>query len=235
MKNSHSRQAFTLVEVLVAVAILGVLAALLLSSTRKTMDSAAAVKCANNLRMVGAGALAFIADNDGYLLPSKFWYNASWSSSPGFRDYVGVTNPTNSTVQSSGLWIDTAFTCPQLKKIDPARYPSFLNRGYSANLYAFRNDPEVLGEANEPAAPYAYPGRIINIANPSQTWMFTEGLRHVSGATSLSTYLKPSSVTGLSMPHQDYQNVVFFDGSVRRMNADDFAAMNGKKFFWGNR
>lgn len=234
MISITSRRGFTLIETLIAVAIIGVLATLAVVSARKTLESAAAMKCTHNLRTTGAGALSFFADNDGHLLPSKFWYNSSWSSNPGFRDYVGVVNPTNSVAESSGLWIDTPFTCPQIKKIAPERYPSFLNRCYSANIYAFRTDPELLADGDATPLP-AYPSKLANITQPSQMWMFTEGLRRVSETTSLSTYLKSSTISGLTLPHQNGQNVLFFDGSVRRMTAADFASMTNQKNFWGNR
>ncbi len=61
------RHGFTLVELLVVVAIVAVLAAFLFSVLQKGAASSKFVKCAANLRALGAGCLAFAADNNGGL------------------------------------------------------------------------------------------------------------------------------------------------------------------------
>lgn len=57
------REAFTLVELLVVVALIGILAALTLPSVKRMTDSSNQVKCANNLRQIGIMTRSYLTDN----------------------------------------------------------------------------------------------------------------------------------------------------------------------------
>jgi len=61
---------FTLVELLVVVAIVAILAALLLAGTRRFQESSNASKCVSNLRQLYTAANLWSADNDGWMLPT---------------------------------------------------------------------------------------------------------------------------------------------------------------------
>src|SRR5262249_9819676 len=64
------RSGFTLVEMLVVIAIIITLAALLLPSVLKARDAAKSVQCVNNLREIGVAAVRYF-DVNGYYPPYR--------------------------------------------------------------------------------------------------------------------------------------------------------------------
>jgi prepilin-type processing-associated H-X9-DG protein/prepilin-type N-terminal cleavage/methylation domain-containing protein len=77
---------FTLVELLVAIAMLGFLASLAWPALRAGHGEAERMKCASNLAQLGKGMLLFAADN-GMMLPQTMHEADSWTNS--LQPYVG--------------------------------------------------------------------------------------------------------------------------------------------------
>jgi prepilin-type processing-associated H-X9-DG protein len=84
------RWGFTLIELIVIIAILGVLLALLAPSFARALDMADQTTCASNLHQLGIGLQLYLKDNDGYFFPIRennpnLWYfgeerGSSWAS-----------------------------------------------------------------------------------------------------------------------------------------------------------
>lgn len=72
-KLRTSNFGFTLIEMLVVVAIIALLAALLYPSIQGGMDSAKTAKCANHMRQLVQACHSFAADNNGSLPPLYTW------------------------------------------------------------------------------------------------------------------------------------------------------------------
>jgi prepilin-type N-terminal cleavage/methylation domain-containing protein/prepilin-type processing-associated H-X9-DG protein len=62
-----SKKAFTLVELLVVIAVIGILAGLLLPALAKSKDSAKSIACLNNLHQIGIGLQLYVSDNQNKL------------------------------------------------------------------------------------------------------------------------------------------------------------------------
>ena len=84
MKNPAP--AFTLVELLVVMAIIAVLASLGYAGAGAVIGKGHATKCLSNMRQIGAAMQMFAADNDGHLPGTS--HGVSWTNSLG--TYLGT-------------------------------------------------------------------------------------------------------------------------------------------------
>jgi prepilin-type N-terminal cleavage/methylation domain-containing protein/prepilin-type processing-associated H-X9-DG protein len=107
---------FTLVELLVVVAVIAILAAMLLPALAKARESARRASCVSNLKQLGLGVHSYVNDHD-YFIPglekNAIWADSIWSRRLFNHGYIPQ-------------W--QVFYCPS----DPNRTP---NNGTSGNFY----------------------------------------------------------------------------------------------------
>ncbi len=101
IEDRRSLLAFTLVELLVVVAIIALLISILLPALNKAKDIARSVACTNNLHQMGVGSTMYTSEYNGVLIPAFVAYDqrwlktgASWSGTGswlgGLRPYLGL-------------------------------------------------------------------------------------------------------------------------------------------------
>lgn len=142
-QSQRSAKAFTLVELVVVIAVVGILAALLLSALGRVKARTSRIQCVSNLRNIGLAARIFATDNEG-LLPTYASDQPFWRT--GLHPYLGLPpEPTTS---------DRIFICPKDREQLMAPYPPLFMAPYSSHWFSS----------------YAYNGFHIGSGVPRQSW-----------------------------------------------------------------
>jgi prepilin-type N-terminal cleavage/methylation domain-containing protein len=132
MFAARKDRAFTLVELLVVIAIIGVLISLLLPAVQAAREAARRMSCANNLKQVGLGLLAFHDPNDSF--PQGLY---SAVSGPGREDGLGWATKILPYIEAQNIYAQLKSTGVAGFEPDPWTRPTTPGiRGifYQANL-----------------------------------------------------------------------------------------------------
>ncbi len=108
-QSQREKSAFTLVELLTVLGIIGVLAALLLAATSQARARAQRIQCASNLRQLGVGLSVILGNDHAYPLyrnmkhyAKEFWWKEFWFYQLEVEG-LGVSNPTMNSF-ATGVW-----------------------------------------------------------------------------------------------------------------------------------
>jgi len=211
------RRAFTLVELLVVITIIGTLIALLLPAIQAARESARRASCANNLRQIGLAANAYLAEQQSFppateshawaAAPSTPWSFFRWSAlaklTPYLEDksvykmldlsvplYNANFNVTPQNAQAVATFIPT-FLCPSDR-------PIVVSKQFAPTNYAV-----CAGSGNDGGSPITANG-IFFVNSHTRPEQITNGLSHTALAAE-STLGNASGSGSAGDPNVDYK------------------------------
>jgi prepilin-type N-terminal cleavage/methylation domain-containing protein/prepilin-type processing-associated H-X9-DG protein len=152
-RTHRGRSAFTLVELLVVIGIIGLLISILMPALSKARQASRTTACLSNLRQMGAAWNIYLSENKAHL-----------------PYYIWRTNPKNSDISWNGYWLGIlsnnrvqsgALLCPEA--IDPV---PFNTRGSgSGGFGTAKNSWSGQFQADATGVLYSKPATFINNTN----------------------------------------------------------------------
>ncbi|MCK6487124.1 MAG: type II secretion system GspH family protein [Planctomycetes bacterium] len=211
------RCGFSLIELLVVMAIVAVLAGMLMPALGTVRQAVRGVACVSNLRQLGLAAQGYALDWDGQLVPA-FWSDAAGNASYGTAPWVLNADFLARYAEGSETYNVFAATsalpakllCPENLRRNPSRWiKSCYGLNWSAPGYARTGATYPLNAAIAPRA-----GLVR-----AEIVMFADGLDWLLQSAKAGDWTAQLELTGyvpstISYRHRNRTSAVCFDGSA---------------------
>lgn len=204
-----ARDGFTLMELIITIAVAGVLALISFMAVKRVSEGAASTKCMTNMRAVSQLIFQYAHDHNNDLLPhltlghqpntGSHWLYWLWAERYLVKEaYVGLKHG--------------VMTCPS--RDEPAGYepPTF---HFGMNSYPGWDNMIVLGE------PFY---KLLKVERPSQTVLLAD--------SNADYALIPERLETLAYPHNGFGNSIFMDGHAERLAGPWKAPTAGDSYPW---
>ncbi|MBC2602755.1 prepilin-type N-terminal cleavage/methylation domain-containing protein [Puniceicoccus vermicola] len=231
MYSIRKSSAFSLVELLVGLAILAMLVGILIPVTRGAIGKARSAACASNLRQMGVAALAYASDNNGVIVPSRIKPGGGAHYWVGqLAPYLGAEDPWRGFTEDQNPYI-----CPAIGEDDEGigytTFPISSGKSYYAsyliNLHiTARTESPNSGFSNTGTFRKCYMSQMVA---PSRTMLFICGYGNMG-----VIYLSPGEGKFVKYPHGDKANILYLDGHVGQKTETEMIELsdNPHDVFW---
>lgn len=237
------RSAFTLIELLTVIAIIGILAAILIPVVGAVRENARAAKCMSNMRQFGQGIHMYAQENGGRVPPAN--------DREAHRRAINDPNATNTGMHSTfhgSIWPyvydGERLTLEKIRNVAkepnifqcPTVYGAYkaANQAPAEIFYSGRANDNQYGTYSYAMASQAAPNsdsfsgaNLDNLSTSTLTVMVVESFYWNTGA-------RGEWYEGLGLvPHNGSANLLFYDGHVSRLNRNEIPDITDlSQIFW---
>lgn len=227
MRN-NKQEIFTLVELLIVIAIIAILASLLMPALKKARGKAKEISCASKLKQMSKSLYLYSDDSNGFL-PQATTPAVKWA--PQWCRQLGAYMGVRDASETSGNNADIAdlqkkpyFVCPAEKELDDIACPGWgiTNYAYSVwagdyvaatSVYRTIKLAAVNNSSNKIIIMDA-PGSFATSINSGWTWGYYKFANNYGNSLNLALQIAPPR-------HDNGTNLLYVDGHAQRKNRNE--------------
>jgi len=157
------RRAFTILELLIAIALITLLAALLLPAVTRAREHSKAANCLTNLRQLGQAAVAYAQVYDGSFPISSYQNGLDW-------DFDARTQPVKAGILWMGATPLAVQQCPSYDRRSTLLTDPFTGYNYNTSYIGGG-----AGEFTPLGHPHITPARIASVHDAARVALFGDG------------------------------------------------------------
>jgi prepilin-type N-terminal cleavage/methylation domain-containing protein/prepilin-type processing-associated H-X9-DG protein len=202
--KQHNQDGLTMIELMVVIAIIGILAVLLLPALSQAKNRAQRIQCVGNLRQLGIGLQVILSSDHSYpLLVGGTNGDGTWMGQLAIQG-LGISQPMTNYIQT-GVW-----HCPSAMWIKPDTNALPICYGYNfGGLVPDESADANFGLGGLPST--QTPVRDSEVISPADMIALGDVFMQRLGLTRDHDY---PNILAVYQRHQGKSNVVFCDGHV---------------------